>query len=257
MAERFAIFIDIDGTLADDSGVNEKNAAAIEKARGLGHLVFVNTGRARSWISPKLLGNIGFDGIISGMGSLIEIGGKPIFERLIDRSFVYKAAKHFWGTENCFFVSGEDKGFILNPIPYFYDWNFSDIDSPEDFNGRYKNEKIQKLEMFGKNISDNDKKFFWQKLDVYDHGGYIECAPRGCTKSSAMEKVCDYLGIEKERTIAIGDSVNDMDMLKNAGISVAVGNAIDEVKEIADFVSAPCADGGVGYAIEKLLIERI
>lgn len=256
MTEKIAVFIDIDGTLTDENGTNPKNAEVIKKVRSLGHYVFVNTGRARSWISPELLGNIPFDGIISGMGSRIEIGKDVIFEKNISRAFVYACAKHFWDTRNCFFISGTEKGFILNPISYFKNWNFTDIESPEDFNGKYKNEKIQKLEMFGKYISEDDKNFFGKKLDVYDHGGYIECAPRGCTKSSAIKTVLDYLGIKKDNSIAIGDSVNDIDMLKNAGIAVAVGNAIDDVKKIADFVSTPCADGGVAYAIEELIIKK-
>ena len=256
MTAKFAVFIDIDGTLTDNSGVNPKNSEIIQKARDLGHLVFVNTGRAKSWISSELLGGIEFDGIISGMGSLIEIGDRTIFEKLINRDFVYEAAKHFWTTENCFFISGKEKGFILNPIPYFSKWKFTDIESPEDFNGKYKNEKIQKLEMFGKNITDDDKRFFEKELDVYDHGGYIECAPRGCTKSDAIKTVLDYLGIKKENSIGIGDSVNDIGMLKNVGTAVAVGNAIDSVKEIADFISKSCADGGVAYAIEELLLKN-
>jgi hypothetical protein len=256
MKDKFAVFIDIDGTLTDDNGTNPKNAEIIKKARSMGHYVFVNTGRAKSWISDELLGNIEFDGIISGMGSRIEIGKNVIFEKNISQDFVYECAKHFWNTKNCFFISGAEKGFILNPIPYFKNWHFSDIESPDAFNGIYKNEKIQKLEMFGNQIAESDKQFFGKELDVYDHGGYIECASRGCTKSKALKTVLDYLGIKKEHSIAIGDSVNDMDMLENAGISVAVENAIDDVKKIADFISVPCSDGGVGYAIEELLIKR-
>ncbi|MBR4173182.1 MAG: HAD hydrolase family protein, partial [Clostridia bacterium] len=103
----------------------------------------------------------------------------------------------------------------------------------------------------------SDKRFFAKELDVYDHGGYIECAPKSCTKSGAMLDTLEYIGIKKENSIAIGDSVNDMDMLKNAGIAVAMGNAIECVKEIADFVSTPCIDGGVGYALEKLILKKI
>lgn len=255
MTEKFAVFIDIDGTLVDGKGTNPKNIVAVQKARSMGHYIFINTGRAKAWIYPELFENLDFDGVISGIGSLVEVGGKPIFEKLIDQSFVYEAAKHFWNTENCFFISGEDKGFILNPLPYFEKWNFSDIGSPEDFKGRYQHEKIQKIEIFGKNISNSDKNFLGKELDVYDHKSYIECAPRGCKKSLAMDIVLDYLGIKKENSIAIGDSVNDLDMLKNAGTAVAMGNAIDSVKEIADFISTSCSDGGVGYAIEKLILK--
>ncbi|MBR4721272.1 MAG: HAD family phosphatase [Clostridia bacterium] len=256
MNDKFAVFIDIDGTLADESGINPKNAEAILKARELGHYVFINTGRAKSWIYPELLSYISFDGIISGMGTLIEIGGKTIFEKLIDRDFVYEAAKRFLNTENCFFISGVEHGFILNPLPFFEKWHFNTIDNPDDFKGKYKNEKIQKIEMFGRNISEDDKQFLASHLDVYEHSVYIEASPKDCSKAKAIDTVLDYLGIDKRNSIAIGDSINDIEMLKSTGISVAVGNAIDEVKEIADFISTPCRDGGVGYAIEELILKN-
>ena len=50
MSDKFAIFLDVDGTLNDGSGVNPKNAEVIAKVRELGHYVFVNSGRAKSWI---------------------------------------------------------------------------------------------------------------------------------------------------------------------------------------------------------------
>lgn len=255
MTEKFAVFLDVDGTLTDGKSINPKNAQAIEMARKAGHYIFVNTGRAKSWVNSELLGNIELDGMISGMGSLIELAGKPIFEKFIDQKFVYSCATHFWNTKNCFFISGVKNGFIINPIPYFKDWHFADIDGPEDFKGRYKNEEIQKIELFGK-ISDTDKEYLGQELDVYDHGHYIECGVRGCTKSSAMDIVLNHIGIKKENSIAIGDSLNDINMLENAGTAVAIGNAIDKVKQIADFISTPCTEGGVGYAIEKLLLKK-
>ena len=65
----------------------------------------------------------------------------------------------------------------------------------------------------------------------------------------------DYLGIKKENSIAVGDSSNDIEMLKNAGIAIAMGNAEDAVKSMADFVSTDCDNGGVGYAIEMMLMR--
>ena len=71
-----------------------------------------------------------------------------------------------------------------------------------------------------------------------------------------MDIVLNHLGIKKENTIAMGDSVNDIDMLKNAGTAVAVGNASDKIKEIADFVSTPSREGGVAYALQELLLKK-
>lgn len=255
MTEKFAVFIDIDWTLTSENGVHPKNAEAIKMAQKAGHYIFANTGRAKSWIVPGLLGDIEFDGIISGIGAHIEIGGKTIFEKIIDPDFLYSCTNYFWDSKNCLFISGSQAGFILNPLPYFLEWNFSSIDSPDDFKGRYKNEKIQKVEVFGK-ILQYDKEFLGRELDLYEHGKYVECCPKGCSKAAAMDIVLNHLGIKKENTIAMGDSVNDIDMLKNAGTAVAVGNASDKIKEIADFVSTPSREGGVAYALQELLLKK-
>lgn len=71
-----------------------------------------------------------------------------------------------------------------------------------------------------------------------------------------MDFVAKKLGIAKEHTIAMGDSVNDIDMLKNAGISVAMEHAGDEVKNICNMVTTSCDDGGVCDALTKLILEK-
>ena len=255
MKNKYAIFIDIDGTLTGRNGVNPKNAEAIKKARELGHYVFINTGRAKSWIEPDLLGGIAFDGIISGMGSLIEIDGKPVFESLIPDDIIFKCAKYFDNKNCCFFVSGVDVGYISKPIPALDNGLFTTFSGLDEFKRIFKSEKIQKIEVFG-SLTAEDCAVLEEYLDVYNHGFYCECAIKGCTKSSGIKRVLRHLGIKKENSIAIGDSVNDLDMLKNVGTAVAVGNAVSEVKKLADFISLPCDEGGVGYAIEELLLKE-
>ena len=255
MKDKFAIFTDIDGTLSGAKGVNPKNAEIIKKARDMGHYVFVNSGRARSFICPELIGNIEFDGIISGIGSRIDIGKTTIYENLIDKDFIYECAKHFWDKPNSFSISGPEQTIVKDPPPYFEKWHFPKLEALDDLKTFLKDYGVQKFEMFGKGITEEDKNFFSDVLDVYDHGFYIECSPKGSSKALAIKTVIDHLGIKKENSIAMGDSINDIDMLKSVGTSVAVGNALDEVKEIADFLSTPCDDGGVGYAIEKLVFK--
>ena len=254
MRKKSVIFIDIDGTLADGDFVHPRNKEAILKARKMGHFVILNTGRARSRTSPKLWDNIEFDGVISGVGSRIEIADRVIFEKYIEPSFVYECLKHFWNTPNGFFISGAEKSFALHPVSAFEGWEFERIRDPEEFLSPDQNADIQKIEMFGENISKEDKDYLAGHLAVFDFGSVIECAGRDSTKATAMDRVLQYLGIEKEHSIAIGDSANDIEMLQNAGIAVAMGNAEESVKNIADFVTTDCDLGGVGYAIERILI---
>lgn len=68
-----------------------------------------------------------------------------------------------------------------------------------------------------------------------------------------MKIVLDYYNIPKENCVAIGDSSNDLDMLKFSGISIAMGNATDYVKTKSDFITLPIEEDGVSYAIEHIL----
>ena len=73
------------------------------------------------------------------------------------------------------------------------------------------------------------------------------------SKANALRALTEMLGIKKEEMMACGDSPNDIAMLQEAGISVAVGNAKDPVKERASFISATNNEDGVAVAIDKFV----
>ena len=255
MRKKGVIFLDIDGTLVGKNCVHPRNKKAILKARKMGYYVILNTGRARSYTNSALWDNIEIDGIISGVGSRIEISGRVIYEKYIDSELVYDSAKRFCDAKNGFLVGGVKKSFLKNPPSAYDGWNFVSIKGAELFLLSENNSDIQKIEVFGENISKDDKEYLAKHLSVIDYGTLIECGRRDCTKASAMDIVLNYLGIKKEDSIAMGDSSNDIEMLENAGTAIAMGNAEEAVKSIADFVSIDCDDGGVGYAIEMMLLR--
>ena len=65
--------------------------------------------------------------------------------------------------------------------------------------------------------------------------------------------MAEYLGISMEETMAIGDNRNDVDILKTAGVSVVMDNAIDEIKKLGDFITLSNDENGVAYAIKELI----
>ncbi len=79
----------------------------------------------------------------------------------------------------------------------------------------------------------------------------VELVREGATKASALRTICDLTGIHLSDTLAIGDHRNDMEMIEEAGIGVAVGNAIDDLKAIADYVCENSHAAGVIEAVEK------
>ncbi len=80
-----------------------------------------------------------------------------------------------------------------------------------------------------------------------------EITPRGIDKGFGLRKLCEAVGVPISQTVAVGDSENDLAMLRAAGWSVAMGNAIDEVKAAADATVADCDHDGVAEAIARFL----
>lgn len=86
-----------------------------------------------------------------------------------------------------------------------------------------------------------------------DSIAYYDIMREGVTKASAIQKLAEHLGIPKEEIIAIGDGGNDVEMLQMAGLKIAMKNANDSLKEIADIVTPVDNNaGGVGITIEAL-----
>ncbi len=86
-------------------------------------------------------------------------------------------------------------------------------------------------------------------------GGFnnFEISKAGVTKSEGLRHLSNLLGVSMKQTMAIGDSENDYSMINAAGIGVAMGNATDDIKEIADYITTSNEEDGVGEAIKKFI----
>ena len=82
---------------------------------------------------------------------------------------------------------------------------------------------------------------------------YLEIIPQTVGKGAALLKVCDILNIDPAQTIAFGDSENDISILRAAGQGVAMGNASDNVRMAADFITLSNNEDGIAKALERLL----
>ncbi len=82
----------------------------------------------------------------------------------------------------------------------------------------------------------------------------FEVVNRGANKGTALKFLSEKLNIAREEIIAIGDNENDYTMLKYAGLSIAMGNAEDSIKRIADLVTLTNDESGVAKAIKKIVL---
>ncbi len=88
------------------------------------------------------------------------------------------------------------------------------------------------------------------------HPLYTEIINPGISKAAGLERLASLLGIDIRDTMAIGDSDNDIPMLKAAGKSVAMGNALPGVKDVCDYVTGSCEDNGVAEAIRQYVLQE-
>ncbi len=80
----------------------------------------------------------------------------------------------------------------------------------------------------------------------------MDIMPKGISKAKAIEELCKYLGIELAQTIVFGDGLNDIEMFNIGGYKVAMGNAANKIKELADVVTKTNNEAGVAYELDKI-----
>ncbi len=263
------IGIDLDGTTLDGNGnLTPRVRMAIEKAIEKGIVVLPATGRSIPQI-PKEIKEI------QGMKYAITVNGAEVTDiqndiRIYEDCFKKEDALRI-------LKIAEEKN-IMRAILLGGKFYFSklDIASMEKIYGR------ELLEMFGLHtapVSDLHKivtesthdvgkielmfldKNFREEMKAYPFGCAVtssfkmnlELNTITANKGAALLALAKELGIKKEEVMAIGDNTNDIEMIKAAGYSVAMGNAVAELKELADDITASHTEDGVALAIEAIL----
>ncbi len=249
------LFFDIDGTIWDwKNNIPESTKEAIRRTRDRGNLVFLNSGRSRGYIQNKELLGIGFDGIISGCGTLIEYEGETIYASEIPRDqalrIVEGVRRHGWKPV----LEGRDY-LYMDDDEFRDDWYGQKL--KRELGSRLKpikttwgEWKIQKLSCNTMDAKTEDCiEEFGEEFDFILHELPVcELVPRPHSKGSGIRFMCEKLGVGAEDTFAFGDSVNDREMLVAAGTSIVMGNGSDRAKSMADYVTDPLEQDGIWNA---------
>lgn len=258
---RHAFFLDIDGTMVlplHQGGVSERLKNAIIKGREKGHLFFVNSGRALGYMSKTLLDSAPFDGVVSGMGAHIVYHGETIYRSVVDFETIKKVADFCEESGDSIIFEGEPDGREDGGRYAYGDSGFFQVKytykDKEEFLKAIKEKTMIKMTL-PYVPSEEYSKFLESIFDVaYVPPIYAEGALIGHDKGKAIKKTCDILSVPYENTVAVGDSENDRGMLKSAGISCAMGNATQQLKDICDIVCDSVLNEGCAALIEALTI---
>ncbi len=260
----YAVFLDIDGTLLSGGKAHPDNIKAIAEAQEAGHKILLNTGRSKAFIPWEALAGIRFDGICAGCGSYVEINSEILRSVALETEFVANVCDAYKQSGRCLFMEGEQACFWINPnqresankMLSAASFPCYEVESAEHFLCEFSDQRISKFTFWGEDFASDDKRMWEKKLRVIEHPTYAESVIYGCDKALGMKTALEAFGIPRERSIAMGDSANDTEMLEYAGISVAMGNATDDVKRVCDHVSTNASDGGVAHALRKLLLNE-
>ncbi len=254
--EKCAVFLDIDGTLISDSfKISDDNLKAIAEARARGHMVFINTGRSWGNIPEILSEQFDLDGIISGSGAMITMGGETVWKSFMSEELVGSVMKYIFDNPDYWAIFEGYNNVYMLPCEAGQRKDFQIlVESPDDYKKICARDEIQVIAM-GKIVPDDFRELFKDDLTVFQFDTYADCVIKGLNKAKGIEKVLELTGIKRENTIAIGDSNNDYDMLAFAGIGVAMANSQQRILDMADYVTVSAKESGVARAIEKFLLE--
>ena len=247
-------FFDIDGTLTVNDPITHKSVVPESTRRTLkalkdnGHFVSIATGRAH-WMAMDIVKLVDIDNLVTDGGNGIVLDGKlvELLPLNQEKASALCAALERDGRGIGVTLHDDNRLYFKNDIyakanPEFSSFMEYIIDETLDFS----KEKIYKIFI---SITEAEEALY-PILKTMPHMRYhpnnlmIEPAD----KYSGITRVMAYLGGAMEDVVVFGDGWNDMDMFSKAPMSVAMGNAVDELKSIATFVTLPVHEGGIEYA---------
>lgn len=255
-----AVFFDIDGTLRDNESkrVPDSAKAALERARKAGLFLFVATGRHKLEIEEeKLLEDIRFDGYVTMNGQYCYCNNQVVFDAPIADQCV-KDMLRLLKEEPfpCLFME-EDRLYInmINDMVVKSQNGIGTRLPPVLDVRRAAGRRIYQMVPY---VNPEKEGFLKERLTGCewirwhdDHA--VDLIPRGGGKSVGMEHMAARFGIGLSGTAAVGDGHNDVSMLKAARLGIAMGNAGEEVKNAADYITGSVKTHGIEGAIGYIL----
>lgn len=260
------LFFDVDGTLTsfDPDDMTDKDFTAVRPSRAVieafhrlrdaGHKAFICTGRPL-WLIADALRALNPAGIVAMAGATLEIEGRVVHEDCFDEDVVGELARRMAaaGAEAMFETNATT--FALEPagVEQSYLPGTSVVHGADQMrvDGRLR---VGKVCLFAQDLARiaNDDDFIDRNFELCNTGGQNrELSPKGIDKGVGVARALEYLGrAGNARTFGFGDSGNDLGMLVAVETAVAMGNAMPEVKAVADYVTDDVAHDGTVTAMQ-------
>lgn len=261
-----AVFVDIDGTLCDSrQRIPQSAIDALSEVRSKGHRLFACTGRSAPEVYPRFW-DVGFEGLVGGAGGYARVGNRVLVDERMPREHV-EVLTALWEELDAFYIwQGPDQ---MGPSDGYLDFFVPRAGThPEDWI-----EYAQSITPFIVDIGSGT----FTKVTAYvppekaslervtaalparyraiigsvGAAGYIpfEVVPERLSKAVGISAVCEHVGIPLSRTVALGDSNNDVEAVASAATGISIGNGCEALVEVADIVAPSVGEGGLAWAL--------
>lgn len=256
-----SLFFDIDGTLVsfETHEIPESTVKALEQAKANGVSIYISTGRPISIITN--LGAIGhlIDGYITTNGALCFVGEHTVCCNPVPQSDADTLLADAVANDYTCLVVGEHDVALFNHKHIFDEiflekLNVKGIKLDNPVSKIINDENPQRILQLSPFISAEHEKEIMAKMPGCQsgrwHPAFTDITSTDADKGKGLVAMANYLGMDISETMAFGDGGNDVTIIREAGIGVAMDNAGDDVKAVADYVTTHVDDNGIRNALE-------
>jgi hypothetical protein len=263
------IALDLDGTLLmENQEINPKTKKVILQAIQDGHIVVIATGRPHR-ASIRYYRELGlntpmvnFNGAFTHhpLDSSFKVLHDPLpvrtAHKIVEASYELKVDNIIAEVMDDVYLAEYDKRIVnmfKQTIPNPYQIGNLKHKLQQDPTTLLIQPKRDQVEQLTSHLDDFHAEIVEHRKWSVPSYSIIEVIKKGMNKAVGLQQIADYFAIPKERIIAFGDENNDLEMIDYAGVGVAMGNAIDELKSIAKYVTDTNEDNGIGSFLENYL----
>lgn len=256
-----ALFFDIDGTLMygelGENIIPEEVKRELRRLKERGHYIFIASGRPLAFVSRQIT-DLNFDGYVLCNGGHVEIDGKMIYEKAIAYEDMvtlkevldcFECEYDFETATDCYI----DRKFV-NFDTFFRQCDINNDQLIYDFDEKEVMHRTLKVEISAINCKEEIEKHIAGKFRYDTHGtqNSFEICSIEVSKAKGIQKILDYLHIPVRECYAFGDGVNDLEMIEFAGHGIAMKNAVDSLKAVADEVIGDVRENGLALYLQTI-----